>query len=274
MILLLLLAQSLPERWITDGPDCTKIPDWQVHEYNPGFYILRESGCTHYEKPFLYLLFGKERALLEDTGAGKPETAKIVSSVVATWLERNKRESIPLIVAHSHGHSDHIAGDIQFTNVVPLTVEGSAQFFRIQKNFGKIDLGDRVIDMIAIPGHEKLSIALYDRQTGVLLTGDSLYPGRLYVPVGEFGTFADSIQRLVDFTEGKRVTHVLGTHIEQTRTPYVDYPVGTKYQPEEHSLELGRAHLLELNLALKRMRDKPLRLALRDFTIWPVEPPR
>ena len=61
-----------------------------------------------------------------------------------------------------------------------------------------IDLGDRVIDVIPIPGHEKSSIALYDRQTGVLLTGDTLYPGRLYVPAADFATFVESVQRLVD----------------------------------------------------------------------------
>ena len=51
-------------------------PDWQVHEYNPNFFILRQSGCIHYEKPFLYLFFGRDSALLEDTGAGKATTAQ------------------------------------------------------------------------------------------------------------------------------------------------------------------------------------------------------
>ena len=56
---------TLPVSWKASGPTCEGIPDWQVHEYNPDFYILRESGCTNYEKPFLYLLFGKDRVLLE-----------------------------------------------------------------------------------------------------------------------------------------------------------------------------------------------------------------
>ena len=55
---------TLPKSWITGGPKCMEVPDWQVHEYNPDFYILRESGCTHFEKPFLYLLFGADKALL------------------------------------------------------------------------------------------------------------------------------------------------------------------------------------------------------------------
>jgi hydroxyacylglutathione hydrolase len=272
---------TLPVAWKPSGPACGAIPDWQVHEYNPDFYILRESGCTNYEKPFLYLLFGKDRALLEDTGAGKPDTAKIVDEVVAKWLQRTNRASIPLIVTHSHSHGDHIAGDAQFdaqlkdkpgVTFVPLTVEDTQRAFHIATwpdDLGQVDLGERILDVIPIPGHDKLSIAFYDRQTGVLLTGDSLYPGRLYV--SDFPEFARSTQRLVDFTKGKIVANVLGTHIEETSTPYLDYPVRTVYQPDEHPLALSRGTLLELNEALIAMRDKPVRMAMRDFTIWPRE---
>jgi glyoxylase-like metal-dependent hydrolase (beta-lactamase superfamily II) len=251
-----------------------------VHEYNPDFYIIRESGCTNYEKPFLYLLFGKDRAMLEDTGAGKPETAKIVNEVMAKWLQRNNRASIPLVVTHSHSHGDHVAGDAQFKDkpnltYIPLTVEDTQKAFQIAKwpeEFGQIDLGERILDVIPIPGHDKLSIAFYDRQTGVLLTGDSVYPGRLYV--SDFPEFARSTQRLVDFTKGKIVTHLLGTHIEEANTPYLDYPVRTVFQPDEHPLALSRGTLLELNEACIAMRDKPVRYALRDITIWPREPAR
>jgi hypothetical protein len=55
--------------------------------------------------------------------------------------------------------------------------------------------------------------------------------------------------------------------------PYVDYPEGTTYQPDEHVLELGRAHLLELQDALDRMPGPVVRRALSDFTVWPVAPP-
>jgi hydroxyacylglutathione hydrolase len=61
----------LPASWLSGGPNCVSVPDWQVHEYNDNFYILRESGCINYEKPFLYLIFGDKKALLEDTGAGQ-----------------------------------------------------------------------------------------------------------------------------------------------------------------------------------------------------------
>jgi hypothetical protein len=66
------------------------------------------------------------------------------------------------------------------------------------------------------------------------------------------------------------VSHVLGAHIEQTRTPFRDYQVGTAFQPSEHALELSRAHLLELAEAVSG--DQPERISLRDFTVWTRAP--
>jgi hydroxyacylglutathione hydrolase len=143
-------------------------------------------------------------------------------------------------------------------------VEGTQKAYGISHwpaDRGSIDLGGRVLDVIAIPGHQPFSVAFYDRRTGIMLSGDTLYPGRLYV--ADFPAFKASIQRLVDFTLDKPVAHFLGCHVEQSKTPFLDYPVGTKYQ-----LELSHAHLVELNEALKTM-DHPVRYALRDFTIWP-----
>lgn len=269
---------DLPHSWITGGPNCLEIPDWQVHEYNPTFYILRESGCTHYEKPFLYLIFGKERAMLVDTGAGAADTAGEVQRLMARWLKRNERPSMPLVVTHSHGHSDHTAGDAGFakmpeTTVIPAQVEPLQKAFGITewpRQNGSIDLGGRVIDVIPLPGHQPAEVAYYDRRTGILLTGDHLYPGRLYV--SDFEEYLASTRRLVEFTATRPVAHILGCHIEQSTTPFVDYQVGTSYQPQEHSLELGRGVLLELLAGLETMQNQPARVRYRDFTIWPRQP--
>jgi glyoxylase-like metal-dependent hydrolase (beta-lactamase superfamily II) len=265
---------ELPKSWRTGGPTCGDAPEWEIHAYNPDLYILRENGCVNYEKPFLYLLFGSDKALLIDTGAGETHVASAVSGVIDEWATRNHRQPPPLIVGHSHSHDDHTAGDAQMraranTTVVPLTVEATMKTFDIPHwpdGFGKIDLGGRIIDVFPIPGHDVLSLAYYDRQTGILDAGDSLYPGRLYVK--DFPAFVASTERMVRFTEGKIVTHIVGCHIEQSRTPYLDYKIGSKYQPDEHSLDMGRGELLELNEALELMKT-PVRMAFRDFTIWP-----
>ena len=269
---------TLPASWNSGGPNCLELPAWQVQEYNPSFYILRESGCTHYEKPFLYLIFGQDRALLVDTGAGASDAAAVVTRLITQWQEQNHRSSMPLVVAHSHAHGDHVAGDKGFqglpnVTLIPATVDAEKKAFGITPwpdQLGQIDLGQRVVDVLAIPGHEAAHLAYYDRRTGILLTGDHLYPGRLYV--ADFAAYLASTRRLVEFTKNKPVAHILGCHIEQSRTPYVDYPIGTKYQPEEHSLELGRAHLLELFEGLESQQGEPKKVFYRDFTIFPKLP--
>jgi len=97
-----------------------------------------------------------------------------------------------------------------------------------------------------------------------------VYPGRIYV--NDFAAFEASLDRLVKFTEGKPVANILGNHIEQTNTPFLDYPVGTMYQPEEHELALSRGTLLEEDAAVKSMHGTPRRYVMRDISVWPVGP--
>ena len=268
---------ALPVSWITAG-SCPETPLFRVHEYNPDLFILRQSGCTNFEKPFLYLLFGESSAMLVDTGAQKADVADAVGQVIERWSARHGARPVALVVVHSHGHGDHVGGDGQFkgranTTLVAASPAALTAFFGLSAwpdAPGSYSLSGRLIDIIPIPGHEPASIALYDRRTALLLTGDTLYPGRLYVRDG--AAFTASVHRLVAFTRDKPVAHILGAHVENTRTPYLDYPEGTKYQPDEHALELGRAHLLELDDALAGMRGAIARRAFRDFTIWPLAP--
>jgi glyoxylase-like metal-dependent hydrolase (beta-lactamase superfamily II) len=270
---------TLPEHWLSQGAKCMEIPEWQVHEYNPDFFILRQSPCTDYEKPFIFLFFGKDKAMLVDTGSRNGNLVPYLQWAVKNWLARNNRASIPLVVTHTHAHGDHTFGDKALQALkdpaMPITfvapeLEATKQFFAINTwptSTGKVDLGGRMIDIVPIPGHNSVSIAFYDRNTGILLSGDSLYPGRLYVQ--DFAAFQASTERLIQFTADKPITHILGNHIEQTNTPFLDYPVGTIYQPNEHVLALSRGTLLELEDALLSMHGTAKRLALRDFSVWP-----
>jgi hypothetical protein len=270
---------SLPLSWSTGGPKCMEMPEWQIHEYNPNLFILRQSGCTDYEMPFLYLFFGKDRGLLWDTGSRNGNLVPALQHVVHDWLQRNHRDSIPLVVMHSHSHGDHIWGDqaIQLLNdpAMPITfiaptIDAASKAFAIGRwpdTNGQIDLGGRTLDIVPIPGHDRYAIALYDRVTGVVLTGDSLYPGRLYIP--DFQAFKASTERLIAFLKGKPVAHILGNHIEETSTPFKDFPIGTIYHSGEHRLELSYGDLLALEEGLQGMASDPHRMAMSDFTIWP-----
>ena len=181
-----------------------------------------------------------------------------------------------MFVTHSHGHGDHVFADSQFAGQPNTTTVGTSQtavrnFFGITTwptQIVQYDLGGgRVLDVIPIPGHQSAHIALYDRKTGILFTGDTLYPGHLFISA--WSDYKASIQRLVTFTQDKPVCHVLGTHIEMTSTPSVAYPYGTVYQPNEHVLQLTRDHLVELNNACIQMGNTPHYEVHNSFIIFP-----
>ncbi len=273
---------QFPAQWISGGPDCGSEPQIQVHAYNPDLYILRQSMCTNFEGPFLYLIFGQDQALLLDTGAGGIPVQATVARIVEDWLAAHGQASIELVVVHTHAHGDHIAGDSQFvgqpnTTLVAPGLASTQQFFGIvgwPDEIVEYDLGGRVLDVIPLPGHEPSHIALYDRRTCLLLTGDSLYPGRLYVigasSQGNWAVYKASIQRLVDFTAAHPVSWILGTHIEMSRRPGVDFPLGSTHHPAEHPLELGLPHLIELDDALDTLGSQPQLQVHREFIIYPI----
>ena len=274
---------SFPAHWINGLPDCSAEPDLQVHAYNPDFYILRESLCVHYEAPFMFLIFGAEKALLIDTGSALTfNLQERVQRIVNAWKLDNGVNSYELVVVHTHGHGDHVGGDAQFagqpdTTLVAPGVAPNVQFFGFTNwpnDIVSYDLGGRVLDLIPIPGHEDSSIAFYDRQTCLLMTGDSLYPGRLYVvgaqAQGQWDVYKASVQRMVDFTASNPVSWILGCHIEMTQRPGVDYPFFAPKHPLEHDLQLDLSHLVLLNNTLIAAGNQIQIYKLRDFIIYPI----
>jgi glyoxylase-like metal-dependent hydrolase (beta-lactamase superfamily II) len=111
---------------------------------------------------------------------------------------------------------------------------------------------------------------VFDEKTRILQTGDALYPGRLYFHADQFGAYRDSIDRVVAFTRKRRVSHILGNHIEMTREAGEDYPMQAPNHPDERRLELPYGALLELRAALHAMGDKPVREAHGSFVIYPL----
>ena len=286
-VLILALALALPAAaeakplfapWI-DGTAASE-PQMQVQRYDADTFVIRQSVKTNFEAPFLYLLFGKDRALLLDTGAGGLKVRPTVDGVIADWLKAHHRASIPLVVAHSHSHGDHRAGDPEFkdrpdTVVVGWTAPEVATFFKIADwphDIARFDLGHRVLDVIPTPGHHPSHIMIYDERTRLLLSGDSLYPGRLYVPSNLFTDYRDSVDRVVAFTRTHPVSHVLGAHIEMTTSPGKDFKDMAPTHPDEHVLELPYADLLELQAAVHRMGGKAVRDAHDDFIVVPLPP--
>ncbi len=260
--------------WVHGAPD---EPPLQVHRHDEHTFVLRQSKNVSYEGPFVFLLFGENRALLLDTGdEPDPERfplAVTVEGLLAQWLETHPRDGYELLVAHTHSHRDHRRGDPQFSDRAGIVLVGTS-LEDVQAFFGftdwpsqvvQLDLGGRVLDVVGIPGHQEASIAIYDPWTGFLLTGDTVYPGRLYVV--DHPAFVASLERLVDFAADRAVTRVLGCHIEMTRTPRVDFPLGCRYQPDEPPLMMLPERLVAVRDAA-RASAKVGPHVFDDFVIW------
>jgi glyoxylase-like metal-dependent hydrolase (beta-lactamase superfamily II) len=262
---------SLAVSWMHGSQNCSTNtdPEVQVHAYNATVHIIRQNKCNTFEAPFIYVIEGSTTALALDTGATTTTTLRdTIRGLIGTK---------PLIVAHTHAHGDHTASDSRFsgqpsTTLVATTISAVQAQFSIATwptSAGTIDLGNRVLDVVAIPGHEATHIALYDRRTGLLFTGDTLYPGLLFI--NDWATYRTSVHRLAQFVAGHEITHVLGAHIEMTSTPKQVYPYGTTYQPAEHVLELAASHVAELDAALVQLGATPPSqpVAHDDFVIDP-----
>ncbi|GGL44748.1 MBL fold metallo-hydrolase [Planomonospora parontospora] len=273
--------RTLDVRWIHGSPSAkhNTDPDIQVHAYDEHTFILRQNMAIDYEAPFLFLLFGNARAVLIDTGATASAEffplRRVVDELVTGWLARHPREEYHLLVLHTHPHGDHVAGDAQFADRPDTTVVG-ADLVTAWEYFGfgedpdavaRVDLGGRVLECLATPGHHEAAVTFYDRWTGFLLTGDTVYPGRLYIQ--DWPAFAGTIDRLIDFSDRRPVTHVLGCHIEMTGQPGVDYPIRTTYQPDEPPLQMTTGHLREIRAAIEEIGDRPGRRACPLFVLWP-----
>lgn len=242
-------------------------PELQVHAYDESTLILRQSKTVTYEAPFLYLLLGADRALLLDTGAtGDPATFPLRETIDRLIAERHPEDGYGLVVAHSHPHGDHVAGDGQFAGR-PRTVIVGHDPEAVRVFFGaEFDLGGRALTIIESPGHHAAAITIYDPHTGFLLTGDTVLPGRLYA--FDFPAFLSTLERLVDFAESRPVSFVLGCHVEMRRRPRRDYALGATCQPDERALPMTVDQLRAVRDAARAVKGRRGSHRFDDFVIY------
>jgi hydroxyacylglutathione hydrolase len=122
--------------------------------------------AVSYEAPFIFLLFGDSKALLLDTGATtNPQffpLRRTVDSIIDGWLADHPHpDGYGLLVLHTHSHTDHTAADGQFagrpsTDVIGAKRDAAWPYFGFDgepESVAEVDLGGRVLDCLATPGH-------------------------------------------------------------------------------------------------------------------------
>lgn len=125
----------------------------------------------------MYLLKGSKRALLIDTGM----TVDSLDAVVRRFT------TLPLDVAVSHNHVDHVGGNRFFSevwmhpadkDVRQVPYEGRVQRLCDGQRF---DLGGRVIQVMHTPGHTPGSVVFLDEKYRSAFTGDAFGSGHVWL---------------------------------------------------------------------------------------------
>ena len=261
--------------WFHGSPDCknNKQPENDIYKHSENTFIIRQNKCSTFEAPFIYALVGADKILVLDTGAIDNNPDYSLSSAIENLLGKDQFSSKEILVLHSHGHSDHLQGDSSFEElpnvklIKPSETGKYLGFTEWPQGLATLELGDRQLKVIPTPGHQEEAITIYDPKTKWLLTGDTLYPGYIYIK--DWESYKYSIDKLASFSTNNDVTAIMGAHIEMKNQPSSYYPIGTIYQPNEAQLDLTVASLHRLNTKLKD-NDKPTEIILDDFTIKPM----
>jgi glyoxylase-like metal-dependent hydrolase (beta-lactamase superfamily II) len=129
-----------------------------------------------------FILEGTEKALMIDSGMNTPDARKLAETVTAK----------PLELLNTHADRDHISGNAAFDRFYMAPAE--EENYREAGGTGTVipvhdgevlDLGDRPLEIIEIPGHTPGSIAVLDMNRRVLFSGDSVQDGKIFM----FGKF-------------------------------------------------------------------------------------
>ncbi len=178
---------------------------------------------------------GSERDLLLDSGLGLASLRQEIALVG----ER------PLLAVASHSHFDHVGGHYEFAERAihpaeadilahPTRANTLAENYMAAAAFAArpaggldlraynvrpapatlfidegdvIDLGDRRLEVMHLPGHSPGSIALWERESGILFAGDVVYDGGLIDDLyhSDVARYVASMERLRDVPA--RVVH-------------------------------------------------------------------
>ncbi len=221
-------------------------PWFEVYKVAPDTFAIYEPHQS--EETIAYLIVGKQKALLFDTGMGISDIHKVVTELT----------KLPIIVLNSHTHDDHVGGNWQFSTIYSMDTDFSRSNAQgsvadaqaeiapgeicgeLPKGFDpksyrtkpwhiskyvhdgdKLDLGARSLEIIATPGHTPDAISLFDRAHGLLFTGDTYYPAPiwLYRPETDLDAYAKSVARLAALAPQVKI--VLGAHNIPVASPSV-----------------------------------------------------
>lgn len=198
---------------------------YEVRTLADGISLIHEPWIKPFYRCNMWHVQGRDRDLLFDTGLGHFPLRSSVAGLRARSV----------ICVASHSHFDHIGCHHEFEHRCIHRAEAAiladprndwtladryatdemfdglpqgwdAKAYRIKAapatrtltDGEVIDLGDRAFEVIHTPGHSPGGIALWERKTGMLLSGDIIYDGPLIDDCyhSDLGDYEKSLRRL------------------------------------------------------------------------------
>lgn len=165
----------------------------EIIRINEGSWRIEDGGVR------FFLLCGSDRALLVDSGMNTPDARKIAESIT----------ELPVELLNTHADRDHVAGNAAFDRAIMSPAEeahyregGWTGEVVPVKEGDVIDLGGRKLLVIDIPGHTPGSIALLDEDARVLISGDSVQDGNIYMfgAARDLSRYPDSMRHLLEYS--------------------------------------------------------------------------
>lgn len=179
-----------------------------VKEFQKDFYILDDGKVRS------FLIVGVLRAILIDTGFLEDHIIDEVQKIT------NKKVDVIL----THGDKDHIGGLRDFKRCYIHPRDAHFIDYPLSINYIKekdiFSIGDYCFEIIEIPGHSDGSIALLDRKKKLLLSGDSVQKGPIYM-FGRHRHLDLYIESLKKISKYQDIETILPSHH--------DYPLSKEY---------------------------------------------
>lgn len=145
----------------------------EIIQINENTWRIEEEGVR------FFLLAGEKKALLIDSGMQVQNAKEIAESLV----------ELPIELLNTHGDRDHVGSNDEFESFYMNPAEAS-NYYNTNQKTGRIipvadgdiiDLGGREIEIITLPGHTPGSIAALDRNNKVLISGDPIQDGEIFM---------------------------------------------------------------------------------------------
>ena len=207
-----------------------------TEEIQKGIFVLKGLGKGSHS----YLVRGGHRNILIDSGLD--ERFLSLQDQLAS-LELKVRDID--VVINTHEHLDHIGSNRYFQETSLIAAHRFAAtkitvgdhyvtFYRSRdlnevplqvhfwlENRSLFDLGTHILEVIHTPGHTSGSICIYEFNTKVLFSGDTVFAGGTLSYIAESGSVGDYINSIMRL-EARKISEIYPGHGSISRSPEQD----------------------------------------------------